>query len=170
MIFKKVNKLLFKFFDKIFPSYCNFKFGNVIKNLFAKGFLKHVGKKVNWGKNLRLPYEFSIGDESGVGNNAIIDNKVSIGNYVMMGKNVTILTRNHNTNRTDIPMCKQGNTDYIPLIIEDDVWICDNVFITPSVKTIGKGSILAAGAVVTKDVPPYTIVGGNPAKVIRKRK
>ncbi len=83
---------------------------------------------------------------------------------------VTILTSNHNISRTDIPMCKQRNTDSIPLIIEDDVWIYDNVFIIPSVRRIGKGSVLVANAIVTKDVEPYTVVGGNPAKNNQKKK
>lgn len=167
---RKINKLLFKISDKILPPYYQFRLGNRIKNFFAKRFLKYVGKEVNWGKNVQVPYDLCIGDESGIGNNAKIDFKVTIGKFVMMGRNVTILTHNHNTTRVDIPMCKQGNTENTCLSIEDDVWIGDNVIITPGVAKIGTGSILAAGAVVTKDVPPYTIVGGNPARIIRERK
>ena len=66
-------------------------------------------------------------------------------------------------------MIKQGNSETKPVIIENDVWIGANVIILPGV-TIHEGSIIAAGAVVTKDVECYTIVAGNPAKVIKKRK
>ena len=88
---------------------------------------------------------------------------------VMMGPNVSIYTSNHKFDRTDIPMIKQGNSETKPVIIENDVWIGANVIILPGV-TIHEGSIIAAGAVVTKDVECYTIVAGNPAKVIKKRK
>ena len=66
-------------------------------------------------------------------------------------------------------MWQQGFTEVDPIVIEDDVWIGARVIILKGV-TIGKGSIIGAGSVVTKDVEPYSIVGGNPAKLIRKRK
>jgi len=92
----------------------------------------------------------------------------AIGNYVMIGPNTAILTKSHQHESTDIPMVKQGETeDRIP-VIEDDVWIGRNVIILPGLR-IGAGSIVGAGAVVTCDVPPYSVVGGVPARVIRKR-
>ncbi len=66
-------------------------------------------------------------------------------------------------------MILQGEKKGINPIIEDDVWIGRNAIIMPGVR-IGKGSIVGAGAVVTKNVEPYSIVGGVPAKLIRKRK
>lgn len=60
-------------------------------------------------------------------------------------------------------------TEISPIVIGNDVWIGDNVIISTGCCQIGDGSILAAGAVVTKDVEPYCVVGGNPAKVIRYR-
>lgn len=166
---RKLNKLLFVIADSVLPSYIYCSWGNHVKNFFAKKHLAYVGKNVNWGKHLTIPYDLEIGDESGVGNNASIGYQVKLGNQVMMGRNVTIFTSNHQTNRIDIPMSKQGMTEISPLIVEDDVWICDGVIITPGCSRIGKGSILAAGAVVTKDVEAYSVVGGNPAKVIRYR-
>lgn len=74
----------------------------------------------------------------------------------MMGTDVVIITRNHAFDRTDIPMMHQGFEEERPVVIGNDVWIGDRV-------------IIAAGAVVTHDVPPYAIVGGVPAKVIRMR-
>ena len=80
-----------------------------------------------------------------------------------------IITVNHNTERIDIPMREQGSLPPQKVTICDDVWIGARVIILPGV-TIGKGSIIAAGAVVTKNVPEYAVVGGVPAKVIKYRK
>lgn len=91
-----------------------------------------------------------------------------IGNFVMIGPNTAILTKSHLHESTDIPMVKQGETeDRIP-VIEDDVWIGRNAIILPGMR-IGTGSIVGAGAVVTSDVPPFSVVGGVPARVIRTR-
>lgn len=66
-------------------------------------------------------------------------------------------------------MDKQGWADEKPVVIEDDVWIGLRVTILPGV-TIGKGSVIGASAVVTKSVPPYSVVAGNPAKIVKTRK
>jgi maltose O-acetyltransferase len=97
-----------------------------------------------------------------------VPNDIKIGMDVMMGVNVTIFGSNHKFDRTDIPMRKQGMKKYDPVEIEDDVWIGSNSIILPGRK-ISKGTIVAAGSVVTKDFPPYSIVGGNPAKLIKSR-
>ena len=94
--------------------------------------------------------------------------KVYIGSYVMIAQKVMIIGGNHNISRTDIPMMLQGDGKQGDIIIHDDVWIGAGAIILTGV-TIGKGSVIAAGSIVTKDVEPYTIVGGNPAKLIRKR-
>jgi maltose O-acetyltransferase len=86
----------------------------------------------------------------------------------MMGPEVVIHTRNHRHDRVDIPMCQQGYDEEKPVKIEDDVWLCERAIILPGV-TIGKGSIVGAGAVVSKDVPPFSVVVGNPALVIKTR-
>ena len=86
----------------------------------------------------------------------------------MMGPDVTILTNTHNITRTDIPMGQQGSR-VAGVTIGNDVWIGMRSIIMPGVK-IGNGVVIGAGAVVTKDVPNYAIVGGVPAKVIRYRK
>ena len=85
-----------------------------------------------------------------------------------MGTDVTIITRNHRFDRTDIPMMEQGFEEERPVYIGNDVWIGDRALILPGVH-IGDGSIIAAGAVVTKDVPPYSIAAGVPARKIRDR-
>lgn len=159
----------FRLLNAVLPSYKVCRWGNELKNAAAKRGFAHVGQGVNWGKRVTVASNFRIGDNSGVGNYARITSGVTIGSDVMMGADVKIFTVNHKTDRTDIPMRCQGSTEVSALTIEDDVWIGDSVIITPGCCHIGKGSILAAGAVVTKDVEPYAVVGGNPAKVIKKR-
>ncbi|NOR46111.1 MAG: acyltransferase [Candidatus Delongbacteria bacterium] len=109
----------------------------------------------------------SIGSECQINENVFIQG-AKIGDHVMIAPNAAILTSTHNFSRTDIPMIHQGSTKEIIPTIENDVWIGRNVIVLPGVK-IGQGSIVAAGAVVTKDVEEYSIMGGVPAKLIRKR-
>lgn len=90
------------------------------------------------------------------------------GKNVMIAPHCAFIGIEHNITKTTIPMNKQGEYDGL-ITIEDDVWIGYGVIILKGVH-IGKGSVCAAGAVVTKDVPSYAIVGGVPAKVIRLRK
>lgn len=109
-----------------------------------------------------------IGDNSGIGINARIPNGTIIGKDVMMGPNCFVHYRNHGFSRTDLPMRLQGFTEEKPLIIEDDVWIGRDVTIMIG-RHIRKGTIVAANSVVTKDFPEYSIIGGNPARLIRSR-
>ena len=87
----------------------------------------------------------------------------------MMGEACHIYTRNHKTDRTDIPMCRQGFDGYKPVVISDDVWIGARVTILPGAK-IGTGVIIGSGAVVTGEIPDYAVAGGVPARVIKYRK
>jgi len=137
--------------------------------LASKLFLK-TGKKINIEKGAYFGSgrNISIGDYSGIGIDAKLSGEITIGDNVMMGPEVMIYTSNHNYGRKDIPMIDQGQSDIRPVVIGDDVWIGARAIILPGVN-IGKGSIIAAGSVVTKDVLEYSIVGGNPAKLIKKR-
>ncbi|MGC3976997.1 MAG: hypothetical protein QM751_01390 [Paludibacteraceae bacterium] len=111
-----------------------------------------------------------MGDNVGFGKNFKTLNRImTVEGELMMGEDVLFLGGGHNFDNLDIPMGKQGNLDKTPLIIERDVWIGARVIILPGCKKIGKGVIIGAGAVVTKDIPDYAIVGGNPARVIKMR-
>ena len=112
--------------------------------------------------------QISVGTHSGLGLRSRLHGTITIGDHVMMGEDVLILTRNHRFDAIDIPMDLQGLQEERPVVIGDDVWIGARVTILPGVN-VGNGAILAAGCIVTKDVPPKAIVGGNPARVIRYR-
>ena len=135
----------------------------------ARKFLAYVGKDVNIEKGAQITSKMEVGDRSGVGIDAKIHGKVIIGKDVMMGPECIIYTKNHAFADTTIPMNKQGFSEEKPVIIGDDVWIGGRVTILPGVH-VGNGAIIGAGAVVTKDVPAYAIVGGNPARVLKYRK
>ncbi len=111
-----------------------------------------------------------IGDNSNIGpfNYVGCSGKITIGKNVMVGPRVSFYAENHVFESTDIPMKLQG-IEKGEIIIGDDCWIASNSVIVSNV-TIGEGSIVASGSVVTKDVPPYSIVAGVPAKVIKSRK
>lgn len=146
------------------------RIAQAIRALICRPMFRSCGKNLNveYGAFFHSGSSISLGDNSGIGIKAHVSGHITIGNDVMMGKEVIIMTVNHTYDRTDIPMNRQGFGKEKPVVIEDDVWICDRVIILPGVR-VGKGSILGAGAVVTKDVPPYAIVGGVPAKVIKYR-
>ena len=92
---------------------------------------------------------------------------IDIGDNVLIGPNVVLRSSNHSFNNLNEPIIQQGMT-YGHIVIENNVWIGSNCVILPKCK-IGEGSIIAAGAVVTNDVESYSIVGGVPAKFIKKR-
>ena len=112
-----------------------------------------------------------IGDRASVGMNTMIDandgGEIIIGNDVLIAINTVLRASNHESGDPTRPIREQGHTGG-RIVIEDDVWIGANVVIVPDV-TIGSHSIVGAGAVVTRDVPPWSIVGGVPARVIGSR-
>ena len=109
-----------------------------------------------------------IGDHSRIGIHNTIIGPVTIGNHVNLAQGITVTALNHNFDDTDKRIDEQGVSTKA-VTIGDDVWIGANAVILPGV-TIGRHAVVAAGAVVTKDVPDYCVVGGVPAKIIRKLK
>ena len=112
----------------------------------------------------------TVGSRSAVGRNSELSCEsadLSIGEGVRIASNVWVGTGNHHFGSADIPIVEQG-TDQRPVTIEDDVWIGTHAVVLPGVK-VGRGAVIAAGAVVTKDVEPLTIVGGVPARVLGRR-
>lgn len=140
-----------------------------IRGWCASKIMKSTGNNINVEKGAIFSRRCSLGNNSGIGINCTINGDVRIGDNVMMGPNVTIYTQNHCIDRIDIPMNLQGATEEKPVIIGDDVWIGSNVIILPGV-VIESHSVIGAGSVVTKRVPAYCIVAGNPARIVKSRK
>lgn len=115
-----------------------------------------------------------VGDNVNIGHRAVLIaalSKIQIGSNVMFGPEVVIIGGGHNTTVTEKYMNqvheKTGNED-LGVVIEDDVWVGARALILRGVR-IGRGSVIGAGSVLTKSVPPYAIVAGNPSKLIRFR-
>jgi maltose O-acetyltransferase len=144
------------------------KFTKSARGFCGKLILEKCGKNVNIEKGAVFSSKVEIGKNSGIGLRAFIQGKTIIGENVMMGPDCMIYTINHSTQIIDKPMNLQGNEKEKAVTIGDDVWIGCRVIILPGV-SIGNGVIIAAGSVVNKDTPSYSIVGGNPAKLIKYR-
>jgi maltose O-acetyltransferase len=146
-----------------------------IRYFLVSQFLDQCGKNIVVEEEADISPHIKIGNNSGLGVRCIIQGNVTIGNDVMMGpdvkiysRNHAIYSRNHAYESLDTPMNTQGGVSY-ETVIGDDVWIASNVVILPG-KKIGNHCIIGAGSVVTKDVPDYAIVAGNPATIIKSRK
>jgi acetyltransferase-like isoleucine patch superfamily enzyme len=113
---------------------------------------------------------FEIGDHSYIGPNAVIGagGPVSIGSHVQFGPNVTLTAENHVFADLSRRIDEQG-VSHQGIVIEDDCWIGGRASILDGVR-VGRGSVIGAGAVVTRDIPPYSVAAGVPAHVIRSRR
>lgn len=151
------NRIFGKLAKRFRYSLCRLIFLKIGENV-------NIERKANFGNGK----EVIIGSNSGLGINCVVPNNIVIGDNVMMGPNCYILDCNHIFEKTDIPIQQQGSRKGEKCIIESDVWIGRNVMFT-SGRRIRQGTIIGMGAVVTKDFPAYTIIGGNPAKLIRSR-
>jgi len=150
---------------------------NFLKKLFlqlqgakiGRHIVFYPGVSIGWAKNL------TIEDDVDLASDILITTKggVSIGNRVWIGYRTVILSSNHTIPKGHNPLFIDSKRTVLedtlkPVTICDDVWIGCNVTILPGV-TIGTGAVIAAGSVVTKDIPPFSIYGGVPAKLIRIR-
>lgn len=138
-----------------------------LRYLFCKILFKKLGYKVKIGKylDIRSPYRIRIGSYTSINKRTLLDGRggtLTIGNFVDIAQEVNIWTLEHDYN--DPYYTAKGES----VVIDDYVWIASRATILPGVH-VGRGAVVAAGAIVTKDVPPMTIVGGVPAKVIGKR-
>lgn len=142
-----------------------------IRYYVCKRIFKSIGGGVNIEKGAKFGngFDLVIGENSGLGVDCEVPSNIIIGKNVMMGPNCYILARNHEFSNTDIPMNLQGYSEFKQTIIDDDVWIGRNVTFTAG-RHVSTGSIIAACTLLCKDFPAYSIVGGNPSKLIRNRK
>lgn len=150
-----------------------FRYGKICKKIRAicfSGWNKNQQElDINIERHVQLSRQATIGKRSGIGERSILSGIVTIGKDVMIGPELMCYTTNHETTRTDIPMIDQGFSKTRPITIGDDVWIGSRVIILGGVN-VGNGAVIGAGSVVTHDVPPYSVVGGNPARIIKSRK
>jgi galactoside O-acetyltransferase len=119
----------------------------------AEGGSIEVGDRVSFNTNVHV--------------NASVGKRIQLGNDVLVGPNVVLRSADHRFERTDVPIRNQGH-NLGEIIIEDDVWLGANVVVVGGVR-IGRGAVIAAGAVVTRDVEPMAIMGGVPARLLRMR-
>jgi acetyltransferase-like isoleucine patch superfamily enzyme len=138
-----------------------------IKIRFFYG-LKFVHPTFNIGGKCKISPDLIAGEYAFVGKNSLIYPGVSIGRYSMLAQNVQIIGDDHNFNIPGMPSTFSGRPKLKRTLIGRDVWIGANSIVMVGVK-IGDGSIIAAGSIVTKDVLPFSIVAGIPAKLIRYR-
>ena len=138
---------------------------NICKHIFKScGIGVNIERKATFGSGL----DIEIGDYSDLGINCVVPSNTKIGNHVMMAPNYLIFAQNHETSDLSRPMNTQGFTERKQTIIGNDVWIGQNVTILPG-RTIKDGSIIGACCLLSKDFPEYSVVGGNPSKLIKIR-
>ncbi|MEM0575289.1 acyltransferase [Flavobacterium polysaccharolyticum] len=149
----------------IFEFYKNYKLKRVLKNLKSNGICNQISSSIF----IYYPERVTFGDYIYIGPNAEINGLggLEIMNGVIIGPNLVLHSANHNFKDSKyIPY--DETFDFRKVLIEENVWIGGNVIITPG-STIGEGSIIGAGCVVSGNIPPLSIVVGNPCKVIKTR-
>ena len=145
----------------------SFDDADAIRELFAE----LIGKPVAASFSLFPPFTADYGLNITVGERVFVNQEclflghgaIDIGDRVLIGPRVSLITAGHPVD----PAQRRSFIDAEPVVVGDDVWIGAGATVVPGV-TIGHDSVVAAGAVVTRDVPPRTLVGGNPARVIRE--
>lgn len=165
---------------------------NLLRFLFYSYKFEHLSYKCSLGKRFEVVGNIKIQIEEGAvirdnvlfaGNgilvlkkNAVINNniviaayeRIEVGQNVMIGAYSYILDIDHKFEQGNIAPISEQAYSVAPVVIEDDVWIGAHCIITKGV-TIGKGTVIGANSVVTKDIPPYSVCGGSPARVIKSR-
>jgi len=167
---KKVFLILYFVIGKHLPSnyYPLGNFFNRARIFFLKPLIT-IGEKtvIQSGFRFSPKNKVIIGKECQINENVYIQS-ATIGNYVLIAPNVAILASSHIFADKTIPIVHQGEISINPVFIGNDVWIGRNAIILPGIQ-IGKGAIIGAGAVITKNIPENAIVGGVPARVIKFR-
>ncbi len=170
-----IVKILYYLYKKINRRTVRYYIFNTIAKLEGGPFYSQTIRKI-----MIDIYDVEIGMYSygGCFNIGQFDRFTKVGRYCSIANTAYTMNRNHPINyksthpfyfNSKLKHCESDRVDYTPLEIGNDVWIGNYVSILPGVRTVGDGAIVAAGAVVTKDVPPYSIVAGNPAKIMKYR-
>ena len=136
-----------------------------VRNFLVSRTIRKCGKDTFFAPHMEYSSDIEVGDYCAFGKGALIEGEVKIGNRVAISKDVILYTSAHLYLEEGLRGVLQT-----PKVIEDYVHIATRAIVLPNCKHIGRGAIIAAGAVVTKDVPAMTIVAGVPAKVVGPRK
>lgn len=158
-----LSKLPSSRFSSIFSDLRVWYLSSVLKILNKGSNHAMIGNNVYIGRGNKI----TIGSGARINENVYLE-KVTLGNDVLIAPNVAILSRMHEFSSLEVPISQQGYRTEKEVVVGNDVWIGRNVVVMPGV-SIGEGAIVGAGSVVTKDVEPFTIVGGVPATFIRDR-
>lgn len=135
------------------------------KHIFKKcGNIVTINRKAYFGNGSNI----EIGDDSGLGANCRIPNNIIIGNHVMIAPDLLIFRNNHNYSDPEKPIGHQGISESEPVILGNNLWIGQRVIINAG-QTVADGTVIAAGSVVTKSFPENSVIGGNPARLIKPR-
>lgn len=152
-----LGKLLFRFS----PRPC---FG--WRRLVLRCFGAKIGRQVHFYPTTRIyfPWNLTVGDWSAIGEDALIYNlgPVTLGEKVTISHRAHLCAGTHDYRRSDMPLLKP------PIEVKSQAWICADAFVGPGVM-VGEGAVVGARAVVMKNVEPWTVVTGNPARVVKKR-
>lgn len=185
--YKKTGKAIYKFFAIPFLFINNklcrggyilwifFKVGMLSSCHLRLWLLKLAGADIaekviiHIGYQIRTPWNLRIGTGSIIGDHIILDarNGINIGENVNISSNVSIWTKQHDYRNPNFE-CPNPSEKRLDVKIENRVWLGCNVIVLPGI-TIGEGAVCCGGCIVTKDVPPYTVVAGIPAKKIGER-
>ncbi|HFC3500267.1 TPA: DapH/DapD/GlmU-related protein [Neisseria gonorrhoeae] len=136
--------------------------GRRVLGFLARRVSPHIGRGVNIERGAYVFPDTVLGDGSGIGANCEICRGLVVGKNVMMGPECLLYSTNHKFDRENKRF--EGYTEIRPITLEDDVWPGRRVIVMAGV-TVGRGSVVGAGAVITKDIPPYSLAAGNPAVV-----
>ena len=173
-VLNRIKKEFYEIFETLFSIF-PLTFGNYTRKLFYRFVLKKCGNNFKTGLRIKIqePGNIQIGDNVGfnygiwIAANKNPKGKIVIGNNVLIGPYTILHSGNHKFKDPNILINKQG-FEFDEIVIEDDVWIAARCTILSGV-TIGRGSVIAAGSVITKDIPPFSVVAGVPGKIISKR-
>ena len=175
LIFKRITHFFSLLFYRLVAMRLPHSFwpAGFVFSFIRKAALRGMGCKVGECCDLEPGIDVGFNPDIVIGNHCQINQNTSIktariGNDVMIAPGVVLLDRKHNFSRTDLPMAQQGSTAREITNICDDVWLGQNVVVMPGVK-IGRGSVIGAGSIVTKDLPDFSVAVGTPARIIRFR-
>lgn len=144
---------------------------NHLRKWIYAGLGAHIGKNVvfHFRAELRSPWALHVGKGTIIGDGALLDARcgLTLGENVNLSSNVSIYTLQHD-HRDPLFRCPDPKERRMDIVIEDRAWLGPNVIVLPGV-TIGQGAVCCAGCVVTKDVEPYAVVAGIPARKVAER-